>query len=50
MNDRRHQCAICRLRHTELLDAAHIVPDADPRERPQTALLEERYARFRRTG
>jgi putative restriction endonuclease len=26
----RSQCACCRLRHTELLDAAHIIPDADP--------------------
>ena len=25
------QCAICRLKHGELLDAAHIVPDSDPR-------------------
>ena len=25
----REQCTICRLRHTELLDAAHITPDAD---------------------
>lgn len=25
----RVQCAFCRLRHRELLDAAHIVPDAD---------------------
>lgn len=25
----RHQCAFCRFRHEELLDAAHIVPDAD---------------------
>lgn len=25
----REQCAICRLRHVELLDAAHIIPDAD---------------------
>ena len=24
------QCAICRLRHVSLLDAAHILPDADP--------------------
>jgi putative restriction endonuclease len=24
-------CAICRLKHGELLDAAHIVPDSDPR-------------------
>lgn len=26
----RTQCACCRLRHAELLDAAHIVPDSDP--------------------
>ena len=25
----RNQCALCRLRHAELLDAAHIIPDAD---------------------
>jgi putative restriction endonuclease len=24
------QCALCRLRHPELLEAAHIIPDADP--------------------
>lgn len=24
------QCALCRLRHTELLDAAHIIPDGEP--------------------
>lgn len=30
----RSQCAICRLRHTELLDAAHILPDSDPRGEP----------------
>jgi putative restriction endonuclease len=24
------QCALCRLRHSELLDAAHIIPDSDP--------------------
>jgi putative restriction endonuclease len=28
------QCAICRLRHDELLDAAHILPDAHPRGEP----------------
>ncbi len=28
------QCALCRLRHVELLDAAHIVPDADPLGEP----------------
>src|SRR5439155_11183931 len=27
----REQCAICRLRHGELLDAAHILPDGHPR-------------------
>lgn len=26
----RGQCAFCRLRHEELLDAAHIIPDTDP--------------------
>lgn len=26
----REQCALCKLRHEELLDAAHIVPDRDP--------------------
>jgi putative restriction endonuclease len=25
----REQCAFCRLRHTELLDAAHIIPDGE---------------------
>ena len=28
----RSQCAMCRLRHEELLDAAHIVPDRDEGE------------------
>ena len=28
------QCAVCRLRHTELLDAAHIVPDTEPEGEP----------------
>ena len=28
------RCAICRLKHTELLEAAHIVPDNDPRGEP----------------
>jgi putative restriction endonuclease len=27
-------CCICRLRHRELLDAAHILPDRDPRGEP----------------
>ena len=26
----REQCAFCRLRHLELLDAAHIIPDTEP--------------------
>lgn len=27
-------CALCRLRHPELLDAAHIIPDGQPRGEP----------------
>ena len=30
----RNQCALCRLRHSELLDAAHIVPDTEPEGEP----------------
>ena len=30
----RQQCALCRLKHEELLDAAHILPDADPEGEP----------------
>ncbi len=30
----RQQCALCRLKHDELLDAAHILPDADPDGEP----------------
>jgi putative restriction endonuclease len=30
----RQQCALCRLKHKELLDAAHIVPDSDPDGEP----------------
>ena len=26
----KEQCALCRLRHRELLDAAHIIPDSEP--------------------
>ncbi len=26
----RQQCSFCRLRHPELLDAAHIIPDSEP--------------------
>jgi len=28
------QCSFCRLRHEELLDAAHIIPDSDPMGEP----------------
>lgn len=28
------RCAICRLRHPELLDAAHIIPDGEPQGQP----------------
>lgn len=30
----QRQCAFCRLRHEELLDAAHIVPDPEPAGEP----------------
>ncbi len=30
----RQQCALCRLRHEELLDAAHIIPDGEPDSEP----------------
>jgi putative restriction endonuclease len=30
----RERCAVCRLRHEELLDAAHILPDGHPRGEP----------------
>ena len=33
----RNQCALCRLRHTELLDAAHIMPDAEPEGEPKVS-------------
>lgn len=31
----RRQCALCRLRHEELLEAAHIVPDSEPEGEPR---------------
>lgn len=31
----RHRCAVCRLAHPELLDAAHILPDRDERGRAE---------------
>jgi putative restriction endonuclease len=33
----RQQCALCRLKHDVLLDAAHIVPDSDPDGEPVTS-------------
>ena len=48
----REQCAVCRLRHAELLDAAHILPDRDPRGEPVTsnglALCKIHHAAFDR--
>ena len=32
----QERCAICRLRHRELLEAAHILPDGDPRGSPSS--------------
>jgi len=34
INAYREQCALCRLKHRELLDAAHIIPDSDPLGEP----------------
>jgi putative restriction endonuclease len=31
----REQCAMCRLRHPELLEAVHIIPDAEPEGEPR---------------
>ena len=33
----REHCAICRLRHQELLEAAHIVADRDPEGEPKVS-------------
>ena len=48
----RHQCAFCRLRHEELLDAAHIVPDSEPQGEPRVsnglALCKLHHAAFDR--
>jgi putative restriction endonuclease len=33
----RRQCAFCQLRHDELLEAAHIVPDSDPLGEPSVS-------------
>lgn len=44
------RCALCRLRHHELLDAAHIVPDSDPLGIPEVpnglALCKLHHAAF----
>lgn len=46
----REQCALCRLRHYELLDAAHIIPDAEPGGIPEVrngiALCKLHHAAF----
>jgi putative restriction endonuclease len=46
----RQQCACCRLRHQELLDAAHIIPDIDPAGIPEVrngiALCKLHHAAF----
>ena len=34
LNAYQEQCALCRLKHLELLDAAHILPDSDPKGTP----------------
>lgn len=33
----REQCALCRLRHTVLLDAAHIIPDSEEAGTPHVS-------------
>lgn len=30
----KSKCALCQLKHSELLDAAHIIPDGEPESRP----------------
>lgn len=46
----RTQCAFCRLKHEELLDAAHIIPDTEPESRPSVtngiALCKLHHAAF----
>ena len=34
LNAYRSQCTICSLKHLELLDAAHIIPDGEPESKP----------------
>jgi putative restriction endonuclease len=46
----RGRCAVCHLRHDELLDAAHILPDRDERGKPEVpnglALCKIHHAAF----
>lgn len=46
----RENCALCRLRHGELLDAAHIIPDGEPDGEPRVtnglALCKLHHAAF----
>ncbi len=46
----RSQCSLCRLRHEELLDAAHIIPDSSPEGEPSVtngiALCKLHHAAF----
>lgn len=48
----REACALCHLRHVELLDAAHIIPDSDPDGEPEVknglALCKLHHAAFDR--
>ncbi len=48
----RERCALCRLAHRELLDAAHITPDTDPEGEPTVtnglALCKLHHAAFDR--
>jgi len=48
----QNRCAVCRLKHVELLDAAHIVPDSDERGEPTVqnglALCKIHHAAFDR--
>lgn len=48
----QEQCAFCRLKHAELLDAAHIVPDKEPLGEPKVvngvALCKLHHAAFDR--
>lgn len=48
----QNSCAMCKLHHTDLMDAAHIIPDRDPRGEPVTsnglALCKLHHAAFDR--